>query len=92
MSDKLKIEKMQLQLELKEEEASKGNVLSDLLVWINELTGNLYNEVYVLEEERDIDFLKGILIELGYEEAIYERNYNSHHNCYLYTITNLIRS
>ena len=90
MNDKKKIEKMQE--ELKENVFFRNNVLSDLLGWIDESTGNFLNEVYVPQKERDCDFLKAVIIELGYYEANYDEEYNPYHECYCYKITNLVRA
>lgn len=89
MNDKIKLEKMRE--ELKEKNFLKENVLSELLGWIDEVTDNLHKEVYIPQKERDCEFLKVALIELGYTEALYEEEYNPYHECYCYKITNLIR-
>ena len=90
MTDKMKIERMQATL--RENVYFRNNVLSDLLDWIDETTGNFLTEVFVLQKERDCDYLKAVMIELGYEEAAYEEEFNPYHECFCYKITNLVQN
>ena len=90
MTDKMKIEKMQATL--KENVYFRNNVLSDLLGWIDDSTGNFLPEVYVPQKERDCAYLKAVIIELGYIEAVYEEEYNPYHECFCFKIKNLVRA
>ena len=78
MSDKKKIQQKQQAVG---KEYFKNNILDDLLGAIDE-NGNLKENFYIPEKERDFRYLERVLSELGYTMEILGEEYNSYHECF----------
>lgn len=78
MSDKKKIQQKQQAVG---KEYFKNNILDDLLGAIDE-NGNLKENLYIPEKERDFRYLERVLSELGYTMEILGEEYNSYHECF----------